>query len=394
MKTIVSIFGTRPEAIKMAPVVKALESAPDFESKVIVTGQHRDILDQVLELFEITPVEDLEIMRDSQTLFDISCHALRGLEEALAKHKADAVLVQGDTTTAFIAGLAAFYYKIPVGHVEAGLRTGNVYDPFPEEINRRLLTQLSQWHFAPTSESKQHVLNSGIPESQVYVTGNTVCDALQGIAKALPEGIPKGLLRCPARTPVAVDDLWKEQGVKRWILVESHRRENLGAPQERICQALLSIVERYPDIGIVFSVHPNPKVREVVVPALGSHPRIALIEPVDYPTLIQLVRESYFILTDSGGIQEEAPSLGVPVGVLRETTERPEGVDCGVAKLLGTSVEKINNFVDELLGQPEHYKAMCQIANPYGDGLSSERILQAMRSSWGDGERPKDFSSR
>ncbi|MFN8606118.1 MAG: UDP-N-acetylglucosamine 2-epimerase (non-hydrolyzing) [Vulcanimicrobiota bacterium] len=376
---VMSVFGTRPEAIKMAPVLLALQNDPHFTPIHVATGQHREMLDQVLNLFGIKPHVDLDIMEPNQTLYGITRKALAGLEMEIIQQKPDMILVQGDTTTAFVAGLAGFYAKVPVGHVEAGLRTHNVYDPFPEEMNRRLLSQLTDLHFAPTDSSLDNLLKEGFPREKILVTGNTVTDALLSIAAGLPDGLPAEL---PQISPE-----------KRMILVETHRRENLGTPMQEICTSLRTLVNDFTNCEIIFSVHKNPKVREVVFPALQGVERVHLIEPVDYPTLIRLMRASTLILTDSGGIQEEAPSLGKPVLVLRKTTERPEGVHAGVAKLVGTDQSVIVSEASRLLSDSQAYKAMSQVASPYGDGRAAERILAAIRHRFGiDADRPRDFT--
>ena len=383
---VLSIFGTRPEAIKMAPVVKVLEATSGIDSVVTVTGQHREMLDQVLELFSIKPAHDLNIMKPGQTLFGITRATLKGLEQVLEEENPDLVLVQGDTTTAFVSGLGAFYKKIPVGHVEAGLRTQNIYDPFPEEANRRLLTTVSTLHFPPTSEALSNLQSNGVDESQVLVTGNTVCDALQLIARNLPEGLPDDLVTragIPLKEAIPAGH--------KFLLVEAHRRENLGQPMADACRALKKIVENFPDVHIVFSVHKNPKVREVVYPALEGLERVHLLEPVDYPVLIRLIRECMFILTDSGGIQEEAPSLGKPVLVMRKTTERPEGVHAGVAKLVGTDTDTVFTEAERLLTQQSHYERMSRVENPYGDGRASERIRDGILHYFGGGPKPQPF---
>lgn len=353
----------------MAPVIKALEAEPQIHNINVVTGQHREMLDQVLQLFAIEPHEDLSVMEPNQTLYGLTCRALQGLEKVLTKYQPDLILVQGDTTTAFVSGLAAFYAKIPVGHVEAGLRTEHRYDPFPEEMNRRLLTCLSDMHFAPTHGSLQNLLKEGLARESILVTGNTVTDALLKMSANLPPGLPS--------------ELPQMQPGSRMLLVETHRRENLGAPMKEICSALRTIVNNFTSCEIIFSVHKNPKVREVVIPELEKRERIHLIEPVDYPTLIRLMRASYFILTDSGGIQEEAPSLGKPVLVLRKTTERPEGVDAGVAKLVGHDADMIFTESSKLLQDSASYSAMSQIASPYGDGLAAQRMVQAILRRFG-----------
>lgn len=362
----------------MAPVVRALQADPRTEVEVVVTGQHRELLDQVLQLFSITPDQDLEIMRRKNTLFSITTDTLTGMERVLQESRAEVTLVQGDTSTAFAAGLASFYAKIPVGHVEAGLRTEDVYEPFPEEMNRRLLSTLCHVHFPPTQGSLQNLLAGGIPREKIYVTGNTVTDALMQIAAEAPPGLPKELVDLP-------------EGA-RYILVETHRRENLGEPMRRACHAMKALVERHEDLHIVFSVHPNPAVRDVVFPELQGLERVHLLEPVDYPTLIRLIRECTLILTDSGGIQEEAPSLGKPVLVLRRQTERPEGVDAGAAELVGTDIDLIVKRASELWTNDKAYAAMSQVASPYGDGHSSQRHIEALLYEFrGLGSRPAEF---
>ena len=375
---VLSVFGTRPEAIKMAPVVRALQEHPDTEVEVVVTGQHREILDQVLELFAIKPDRDLSVMRPRQTLYGLTANMLNGMQEVLEGSKAEVMLVQGDTTTAFAAGLAGFYAKIPVGHVEAGLRTEDVYEPFPEEMNRRLLSTISHLHFAPTAGSLRNLLAEGTPREKIYVTGNTVTDALVQIAHRLPAGLPKGLVDLP---PGA-----------RFALVETHRRENLGEPMRQVCKALKALVDRHADFHVVFSVHPNPAVRDVVFPELQGVERVHLLEPVDYTTLISLIRECTLILTDSGGIQEEAPSLGKPVLVLRRQTERPEGVEAGVAELMGTDHDKIVERASQLWTDPSAYKSMSMVASPYGDGQAARRTVEALLYEFrGVGSRPLEF---
>lgn len=374
-----TVFGTRPEAIKMAPVVLALQADPRIRVTNVVTGQHREMLDQVLNLFGLTPDEDLKIMQPGQTLSGITTRALEGLEPLLQKHRPDLVLVQGDTTTAFASGLAAFYQKIPVGHVEAGLRTDDRYDPFPEEINRRLLTELSELHFPPTRNSRDLLLAERVAPASLYMTGNTVIDALHKILAATPPGLP--------------DEVTGIESGQRILLVETHRRENLGKPMQDICEALRTLVKKFTNTVLVFSVHKNPQVRDVVFPALQGLERAHLLEPVDYPVLLRLMRESTLILTDSGGIQEEAPALGKPVLVLRRTTERPEGIEAGVSRLVGTDPELIVEEASRLLTDPDEYRKMSQIANPYGDGRASERIVQAVLHRFGlVSQRPEDFT--
>lgn len=375
---VLTVFGTRPEAIKMAPVVRALQEHPETEVEVVVTGQHREILDQVLELFGIEPDRDLNVMRPRQTLYGLTANTLNGMQEVLEGSKAEVTLVQGDTTTAFAAGLASFYAKIPVGHVEAGLRTETVYEPFPEEMNRRMLSTISHLHFAPTTGSLQNLLKEGTPRERIYVTGNTVTDALVQIAGRLPAGLPSGLVDLPSGA--------------RYALVETHRRENLGEPMRQVCLALKTLVDRHPDFHVVFSVHPNPAVRDVVFPELQGVERVHLLEPVDYTTLIALIRDCTLILTDSGGIQEEAPSLGKPVLVLRRQTERPEGVEAGVAELMGTDYHKIVERASRLWTDPVAYQKMSMIASPYGDGQAARRTVEALLHEFrGAGARPPEF---
>ncbi len=362
----------------MAPVVRALTADPRVRVTNVVTGQHREMLDQVMRLFGIAPDVDLNIMQPGQTLSGITIRALEGLENVLKQHEPDLVLVQGDTSTAFAAGLAAFYHKIPVAHVEAGLRTDSRYDPFPEEINRRLLTTLSELQFPPTRLSRDLLLSEHVDPENVYLTGNTVIDALHQILADTPAGLPSELVDPPAGS--------------RILLVETHRRENLGKPMQEICEALRTLVKKFTNTVLVFSVHKNPQVRDVVFPALQGLERTYLLEPVDYPVLLRLMRESTLILTDSGGIQEEAPALGKPVLVLRRTTERPEGIEAGVARLVGTDPALIVEHASRLLEDPEEYRRMSQVANPYGDGLASQRIVQAILHRFGLlPDRPPDF---
>jgi UDP-N-acetylglucosamine 2-epimerase (non-hydrolysing) len=375
---VLTVFGTRPEAIKMAPVVRALQEHPDTVVEVAVTGQHREILDQVLELFKIKPDHDLNVMQHRQGLYGLTASALSGMQQVLEGSKAEVTLVQGDTTTAFAAGLASFYAKIPVGHIEAGLRTDDIYEPFPEEMNRRMLSTIAHLHFAPTNGSLQNLLAEGTPRHKIYVTGNTVTDALVQIAHTLPPGLPKGLVDLPAGA--------------RFALVETHRRENLGEPMRCVCKALKTLVDRHPDFHVVFSVHPNPAVRDVVFPELQGVDRVHLLEPVDYTTLITLIRECTLILTDSGGIQEEAPSLGKPVLVLRRQTERPEGVEAGVAELMGTDYDKIVARASQLWSDPSAYQKMSMVASPYGDGQAARRTVEALLHEFrGSGTRPLEF---
>lgn len=378
MLKVMTIFGTRPEAIKMAPLVKALEDAPDMEPIVTVTAQHRDMLDQVLHLFDITPDYDLNIMSQGQTLYDVTNRALMGLKSVLEAAKPDVVLVHGDTTTTFAGALASFYQEIPVGHVEAGLRTGDIYSPFPEEMNRKLTGSLATYHFAPTASSEANLKRENINTNHLYVTGNTVIDALD--------------------TTVKADYVFEDAAInmldanKRIVLVTTHRRENLGEPMRHVYQAIRDLLNDFEDIQVVFPVHKNPKVRQVVQEELGDVERVTLIDPLDYEPFANLMAKSYLILTDSGGIQEEAPALGKPVLVLRDTTERPEAVDAGTVRLVGTDKEAVYKAAYALLHDETAYKTMSNSVNPYGDGKASARILQALRHEFlGDAHRPDRF---
>jgi UDP-N-acetylglucosamine 2-epimerase (non-hydrolysing) len=376
---VLSVFGTRPEAIKMAPLVGALKNVPDeITSVVAVTAQHREMLDQVLSFFNIHPDYDLNIMQRSQSLTEITVRVLEGLERILAQEKFDFIFVHGDTTTTFAAALAAFYRQIPIGHVEAGLRSGEKYSPFPEEVNRRLAGVLTDLHFAPTKLAKENLLREGVKEEQIFVTGNTVIDALFATVKRTP---PNG-------------ELWEE--IDRWheriLLVEAHRRENIGEPMQNICEAIGEVAQRCKDVRVVFPVHKNPKVRETVEAVLGGKERIHLLEPQEYPHFAKLMEKSYLILTDSGGIQEEAPSLGKPVLVLREVTEREEAVEAGTVKLVGRNRERIVENAMELLNDERKYRRMSQAKNPYGDGTAALRIVDGLLYYFGKKkERPEDY---
>lgn len=363
---VMTVFGTRPEAIKMAPVVLELQKYSDqIQPIVAVTAQHRDMLDQVLHLFQIKPHYDLDIMAQGQTLFDITCRAMNGLNEVFAKEKPQIVLVHGDTTTTFAGALAAFYHHIPVGHVEAGLRTGDKYSPFPEEMNRTLTGSLSDLHFAPTATAKANLQRENVLNDRIFVTGNTVIDALKATVKADYE-FTEPLLR-------TID--YEKSKV---ILVTTHRRENLGEPMRHVYQALRKLVVENKDTQVVFPVHKNPKVREVVRQELGHVPGVHLIDPLDYEPFANLLARSYLVLTDSGGIQEEAPALGKPVLVLRDTTERPEAIEAGTVKLIGTDQSRVYEETTLLLSNPEEYAKMAEACNPYGDGLASKRIVEAI----------------
>ncbi|WP_017296495.1 non-hydrolyzing UDP-N-acetylglucosamine 2-epimerase [Nodosilinea nodulosa] len=353
------VLGTRPEAIKLAPVIQRFRQSPDFDTQVLLTGQHREMVDQVMALFDLSADGDLAIMQPRQTLTDITCRSLQGLEALFQQHRPDIVLVQGDTTTAFAAALAAFYQQIPVGHVEAGLRTDNIYNPFPEEANRRLVSQIAQLHFAPTTLSMQHLEQSGVTGHR-YQTGNTVIDALLAVADRQPECAVPGL----------------NWGDYRVILSTVHRRENWGQPLGAIAAGFLKVLDQFPDTALLLPLHRNPTVREPLQAALGDHPRAFLTEPLDYTQLVGAIQRCYLLMTDSGGLQEEAPSLGKPVLVLRDNTERPEAVMAGTAKLIGTDADRILAEATALLADPEAYRAMAEAINPFGDGQAAQRILE------------------
>lgn len=358
------VFGTRPEAIKMAPVYHELKKSDTIEVITIITGQHKKMLDQVIDFFLLKVDYDLSIMTENQTLDRITSSILTGLMPVFAERKIDLVLVHGDTTTTFAATLAAFYNKIPVGHVEAGLRSHNIYSPYPEEINRKLTSAIAKYHFAPTNTSRENLLKENVNGEDIIITGNTVIDAL---FLGLELNKEKG-------TDISQELLQKIEN-RKMILVTGHRRENFGDGFKNICSAIKIIAEKFSEeVHIVYPVHLNPNVREIVFEQLNTTPNISLIEPLDYPSFITLMSKSYIILTDSGGIQEEAPSIGKPVLVMRDTTERPEGVDAGTVKLVGTSIEKIVSNVESLITNPEHYTGMSKIKNPYGDGQASIRI--------------------
>jgi UDP-N-acetylglucosamine 2-epimerase (non-hydrolysing) len=359
------IFGTRPEAIKLAPVIRALAVSPRLTARVCVTGQHREMLDQMLGVFAIVPDHDLAVMKPDQDLFDLSARTLVGLRSVLDAERPAAVLVQGDTTSAMVAALAGFYRRIPVGHVEAGLRTGNPYNPFPEEMNRRIASHLSTWHFAPTARAAENLEREGIPRASVIVTGNTIVDALQYVVSRLE--------RDPSTcAPVLPAD---RLAGRRLVLVTGHRRESFGDGMRNICHALLDLAERHSDLLVVYPVHLNPEVQRPVHQLLGRHPRIALTPPLDYLPFVDLMRRAYLILTDSGGLQEEAPSLGVPVLVMRETTERPEAVEAGTARLVGTDRDAIVAAANELLTNDAAHQRMRAAQNPFGDGRAAARIV-------------------
>jgi len=365
-KKISLIFGTRPEAIKLAPIILLLKKDPRFNVEVCVTAQHRSMLDQVLQIFNITPDVDLNIMKPNQSLAEITSNAIKSIDGYLANSKPDIVLVQGDTTTVFAASLASFYHKIPVGHVEAGLRTHNKYSPFPEEINRVMTTHIAELHFAPTELSKENLLRETVPQEKIFVTGNTVIDALL-IAREKVKN-----------TPPVIDGLSEEilNGTNPIVLITGHRRENFGGGFESMCNAIADLSKKFPDHRFIYPVHLNPNVREPVFRLIGNSANISLIEPLSYLPFVRLMLRSKLILTDSGGIQEEAPTFGIPVLVMRDTTERPEGNASGTVKLVGTEREKIVSTVSDLLLNTSAYDAMASSANPYGDGKASLRIIQ------------------
>lgn len=365
------VFGTRPEAIKMCPLVLEMKKYPDYiEPVVAVTAQHREMLDQVLSLFHIKPDYDLNIMTAGQTLYDVTTRALMGLKQVMEEAKPDMVLVHGDTTTTFAGALAAFYAQIPVGHVEAGLRTGNKYSPYPEEMNRKLTGAIADMHFAPTATSKHNLLQENVEPTAILVTGNTVIDALQATVK---------------QDYAFADEDFNQVFASghRLILMTTHRRENLGEPMRHVYRALKSVLETHPDVEAIFPVHKNPKVREIVRQELGGMERVHLIEPMDYEPFANLMAKVDIVLTDSGGIQEEAPALGKPVLVLRDTTERPEAVTAGTVKLVGTAYEDVLRETNMLLDNAEHYREMAEAANPYGDGRACERIIRAILKKYG-----------
>ncbi|MBO0961648.1 UDP-N-acetylglucosamine 2-epimerase (non-hydrolyzing) [Neobacillus sp. MM2021_6] len=373
---VMTVFGTRPEAIKMAPLVKELANHPDkIQSIVTVTAQHREMLDQVLKIFEIQPDYDLNIMKERQSLIDVTTRCLEGLNKVFQEVKPDIVLVHGDTSTTFVASLAAFYNSIPIGHVEAGLRTRNKYSPYPEEMNRQLTGILADIHFSPTSQSKENLLAENKPTESIFVTGNTAIDAL------------KTTVKTQYSHPVL-----NNLADNRLVLMTAHRRENTGEPMRHMFHAIKRLVEKHEDIQVVYPVHMNPVVREIANEVLGENDRIHLIEPLDVIDFHNFASRAYLILTDSGGVQEEAPSLGVPVLVLRDTTERPEGVTAGTLKLAGTDEETIFSLADELLSDKDAHNIMAKASNPYGDGLASKRIVEAILYHFGyTKEEPTDF---
>ncbi|MCL5422234.1 MAG: UDP-N-acetylglucosamine 2-epimerase (non-hydrolyzing) [Nitrospirae bacterium] len=372
MMKILTIFGTRPEAIKLAPVILELKRYSEIQSRVCVTAQHRHMLDQVLDLFDIVPDIDLDLMQEGQTLADITSRVVSHLDKVLGDEKPDVVLIQGDTTTVMAAAMAAFYRKISIGHVEAGLRSGNLFSPFPEEMNRRVATLLASLHFAPTQAAVDALEREGVPGTKIFLTGNPVIDALKMIISRPIPRAAAGLL-----ASAGLDGC---NSSHKLILITAHRRENFGNRFENICEGIKSLVERNEDIVIIYPVHLNPNVQEPVYRILGNKERIILTEPVEYDVLAHLMKASYLILTDSGGIQEEAPSLGKPVLVMRTETERPEGIEAGTAKLVGPSADKIVSETEMLLRDRTTYESMAHAATPYGDGKAAERIVNALLS--------------
>ena len=379
MKKILLVFGTRPEAIKMAPLVKKLQEMPEeFQTVVCVTGQHREMLDQVLRLFDITPEYDLNIMKPNQDLYDITSRILLGMRDVLREVQPDIVLVHGDTTTSMAAALAAFYQQIPVGHVEAGLRTGNIYSPWPEEMNRLITGRITTHHFSPTPLARENLLREHVDEKQIIVTGNTVIDALQMVVERLKND---ELLasEVAAKINQMGYDVQRLEGSRRMVLITGHRRENFGEGFLNICHAIKHLAEQYEDVDFVYPMHLNPNVRKPVLEILGEKAEnVFLIEPLDYLPFVYMMRHSTLILTDSGGVQEEAPGLGKPVLVMRDTTERPEAVEAGTVLLVGTNREKIEQGVSMLLDDAETYRRMSEAVNPYGDGLACERIVKKL----------------
>ncbi|CAK7049191.1 UDP-N-acetylglucosamine 2-epimerase (non-hydrolyzing) [Tissierella sp.] len=365
---IMTVFGTRPEGIKMAPIIKELEKREGIESVICITAQHRQMLDPVLNIFNIKPDYDLNIFKPGQTLTEITTRALEGLEEVIIKEKPDVLLVQGDTTTVFAGALAAFYQKVKVGHVEAGLRSGNLYSPYPEEANRRLAGLLANFHFAPTERNRQNLLKEDYPDEKIFITGNTVIDALKYVIK---------------EDYIFDIDLLNNLDYenKRVILITAHRSENIGKPMENIFTAIKDIMEKYEDVELVFPMHLNPKVREIANKVLTNNDRIHLIEPLDYAPMANLMAKAHLIVTDSGGLQEEGPTFGKPVLVVREETERPEGIEAGTAKLVGTRYESVFNELNLLLSNKDEYNKMANAVNPYGDGKASERIVDILINS-------------
>jgi len=370
------VFGTRPEAIKMAPLVKALQADPFFDARLAVTAQHREMLDQVLALFSLQPDYDLDVMRPGQDLYDVTSKVLLGLRDVLSDFRPDLVLVHGDTATTFAGTLAAFYQQIPVGHVEAGLRTGDLYSPWPEEANRQLTGRLARWHFAPTERNQNALLAEGVSGDNVLVTGNTVIDALQWVVQKVEE---TPALQSEIHNAVSAAGLEIDLTGQRYVLITGHRRENFGSGFEYICQALKTLAETNPDVHFVYPVHLNPNVQGPVKRLLDGLANVHLIEPLGYEPFVYLMQNAYLVLTDSGGVQEEAPGLGKPVLVMRDTTERPEAVDAGTVRLVGTESSVIRDAVQQLLDDQSVYERMSLAHNPYGDGKACSRIVEFLK---------------
>ena len=373
MKKVMLVFGTRPEAIKMCPLVNELKARPnEFDTVVTVTGQHREMLDQVLDAFGVVPDHDLHVMKPGQTLFDVTCDVLLKIKAVLGEEKPDVVLVHGDTTTSFAAALACFYLQIPVGHVEAGLRTHDIYSPWPEEMNRQITGRIASYHFAPTELSRRNLLGEGVDPGKILVTGNTVIDALHTVVERIRSDRELAG-RLAGELLAGGDDTARLDGSRRMVLITGHRRENFGDGFVRICSAIKHLAETYPDVDFVYPMHLNPNVRRPIHEAFGnsSLPNLFLIEPLEYLPFVCLMERSAIVLTDSGGIQEEAPGLGKPVLVMRDTTERPEALDAGTVRIVGD--------VSALLDDPEHYRTMSQAVNPYGDGKACGRIVQFLK---------------
>ena len=384
MKTVMLVFGTRPEAIKMAPLVKAFQAASDsFRTLVCVTGQHREMLDQVLHIFDIRPDYDLNIMKQGQDLYDVTSRVLLGLREVLKEARPDVVLVHGDTTTSTAAALAAFYAQIPVGHVEAGLRTHNIYSPWPEEMNRQLTGRMATWHFAPTPLSRQNLLAENVAEAQITVTGNTVIDALYWVVDKIKNDASLSQ-QLDAELQRAGYDVERLSGGRKLVLITGHRRENFGDGFIHMCTAIKDLTQRYPQVDFVYPMHLNPNVRKPIHEVFGQDlsglGNMFFIEPLEYLSFVHLMEKSHIVLTDSGGIQEEAPGLGKPVLVMRDTTERPEALTAGTVKLVGTDYDKIVSAVSTLLDDEAAYAAMSHAVNPYGDGKACGRIVDTLRA--------------
>ncbi|MBO4996346.1 MAG: UDP-N-acetylglucosamine 2-epimerase (non-hydrolyzing) [Muribaculaceae bacterium] len=383
MKKVMLVFGTRPEAIKMAPLVKEFQKHnQDFNTLVCVTGQHRQMLDQVLEIFDIKPDYDLNIMKQGQDLYDVTARVLTGMRDVLIDAQPDVVLVHGDTTTSTAAALAAFYQQIPVGHVEAGLRTGNIYSPWPEEMNRQITGRIAQWNFAPTRLSRENLLKENVDDSKITVTGNSVIDALYWVVDKIKSdaGLDKELSNELRKSGYDVSRLG---GGKKLVLITGHRRENFGDGFISMCRAIKTLSEKYADVDFVYPMHLNPNVRKPIHDVFGENleglGNMLFIEPLEYLSFVYLMEKSHIVLTDSGGIQEEAPGLGKPVLVMRDTTERPEALSAGTVKLVGTDYDKIVNEVSALLDDEDHYEAMSKAVNPYGDGLACQRIVETLK---------------